>query len=62
MPHSKDRIPTTHSGSTPRSASTRMAWPVLGNFLTETWTWGYSGSDYFDIDNWWLDNTKAPLA
>jgi hypothetical protein len=39
-----------------------MAWPVLGNFLTETWTWGYSGSDYFDIYNWWLDDTKAPLA
>jgi hypothetical protein len=39
-----------------------MAWPVQGNFLTETWTWGNSGSDYFDIYNWWLDDTKAPLA
>ena len=62
MPHTKDPIPTTHSGSMPRPASTRMALPVLGNFLTQTWTWGYSGADYFDIYNWWLDDTKAPLA
>jgi hypothetical protein len=38
-----------------------MAWPVLRNFLTETWTWGYSGNQAFDIYNWWIDDTKAPL-
>ena len=62
MPYRLERILTTHSGSMPRPASTRIAWPVLGNPLTETWTWGYSGSDNFDIYNWWLDDTKAPLA
>ena len=37
------------------------AWPALRNFLTETWTWGYSGNQAFDIYNWWVDDTQAPL-
>jgi ABC-type transport system substrate-binding protein len=44
------------------STAVLMAWPALRNFVSETWVWGYSGSDYFDIYNWWVDDTKPPIA
>ena len=44
------------------STAVLMAWPALRNFVSETWVWGYSGSDYFDIYNWWVDESKPPFT